>query len=295
MTRAATNLATRAATNLAYVGGGPALDGLPAPLAAWSFDERLLTSFTGSLSRMVETGGSTEANIGYGGDNRCKQIDITTLCGANPGVYRTLYDQSGAERNLTQGTASLRPNGFTGAAIRKVGSNNVCARFDGVDDVLSRVDALGLTGNPALTIVYLGQRVSATTMLCAFGLGGLAGLQSFAGYFDSASTVSTRHNGAFRAFTPSANPNTLHYSVITHAAGADANATVWRQNGVVLAEVSSVADAPSLIDSVTSLGAWLDGTDALNLDFVTWVVWNAVLDAGQISTVESWLEQRRLG
>lgn len=74
---------------------------------------------------------------------------ITGLVDADP--VTTWEDQSGRGNDVT-GTGTTRPTYQTGEL-----NSLPVVRFDGSDDVLERADALGLTGNPDLTIFVVGK------------------------------------------------------------------------------------------------------------------------------------------
>lgn len=82
----------------------PPADNL-SPTGAWSFSRQLLSSYSGNAGAFYLL---------------------------NSGAIRTLYDQSGSNRDMSQGSPSARPVLGTG------GSNNrVCGDFDGTNDGLA--------------------------------------------------------------------------------------------------------------------------------------------------------------
>jgi hypothetical protein len=90
---------------------GHILDGFTGPfddlsnLAAAFSLRRLLSSYTGPLIRVRESGGNTEADIGYTADGSLDTAALLAHCGPNSGYVAKVYNQGSAGGDLTQATA----------------------------------------------------------------------------------------------------------------------------------------------------------------------------------------------
>jgi len=83
-----------------------ALDAYTANInGAWSVSRRLLTSYTGKLIRVRETGGSTEADIGYSSNGNLDVAALAAHVGSNSGFITKIYSQVSPARDLVQSTA----------------------------------------------------------------------------------------------------------------------------------------------------------------------------------------------
>lgn len=84
-------------------------DGGTAASAAYSIARRLSTSYTGPLVRVRRSSDSTEADIGYTAGGALDTTALLAFVGSGSGFVKTLYDQSGNARHLTQATAAAQP------------------------------------------------------------------------------------------------------------------------------------------------------------------------------------------
>lgn len=105
------------------------LDSYPGASAAYSL--RKLRSDQVNAVRVRESGGDTEADIGFIGSS----LDTASLlshCGVNDGFVVTWYDQSGSGNNATQATASFQPKIVNAGSLITGGID-----FDGVNDFVT--------------------------------------------------------------------------------------------------------------------------------------------------------------
>lgn len=75
---------------------------------AWSF-RKLRDAYAGSAARIRESGGNTEADIGFDANGDFDTAAAATHIGANNGFIVKMYDQSGNGNDLAQSTAGLQP------------------------------------------------------------------------------------------------------------------------------------------------------------------------------------------
>lgn len=98
---------------------GLLLDNYPAT-AAYSL-QKLRDAQTNAI-RVRETGGNTESDIGFSGNN-LNASSLTTFTGSNSGEMRTWYDQSGNGNNVEQTTSGKQPQIVNAGAIETDGND----------------------------------------------------------------------------------------------------------------------------------------------------------------------------
>jgi hypothetical protein len=86
----------------------PPLDTYTGASLAFSF-RKLRTAYAGSAVRIRESGGNTEADIGFDGNGNFDAAAAAAHIGANSGFIVTWYDQSGNGFDITQATANNQP------------------------------------------------------------------------------------------------------------------------------------------------------------------------------------------
>jgi len=109
------------------------LDTYTGAAAAYSL-RKLRTAYTGAAIRVRESGGNTELDIGFVGQD----LDTAALlahCGANSGYVVTWYDQSGNAYNATQATSTAQPR-IVNAGSLETEDGKLTLSFDGTDDKL---------------------------------------------------------------------------------------------------------------------------------------------------------------
>lgn len=238
--------------------------------AAWSVSRLLRAAYSGSAYRVRRASDSTEQDIGFTADGYTDDSALASFCSGTNGFVTTVYDQSGNGRDLTQTTAARQPKIYDSSTGRvTAGSNSVTAMdFDGSDDRLQRTDALGFSGNPAITLVGNFQLDSGiTTDRFIFGLGNTP-VSNGTAILHMAKGTSNKPAISFVAentdYTLGSNPamTTWQTALLARASGAlESNSgTQYAINGTFLtADTSShPSDTPSLSNDQTSWG------DALN-------------------------------
>jgi hypothetical protein len=111
------------------------LDLFPNASVAYSL-RKLRTAYSGSAIRVRRSSDNAEQNIGFVGNN-LDTTSLLTFCGAGNGFITAWYDQSGANRNITQTTAGSQPRIVLNGVIETKDSENAI-RFDGSNDFLTR-------------------------------------------------------------------------------------------------------------------------------------------------------------
>lgn len=79
------------------------------------------SGYAGNCIRVRESGGNTEADIGFDGD-WLDESALLTHCGSNDGFIVTWYDQSGSARNKTQATTTAQPKIVNAGSVYYVNS-----------------------------------------------------------------------------------------------------------------------------------------------------------------------------
>jgi len=81
------------------------LDYYPNATVAYSL-RKLTSNYTGSAIKVRESGGDTEADIGFRSDGSLNELDLLNHCGSNSGYIVEWYDQSGNGTGLRELTDS---------------------------------------------------------------------------------------------------------------------------------------------------------------------------------------------
>lgn len=299
-TSAGTMAGTRAATHTAATYGTVALffDGLSAnPNAAWSVNERLLTSYTGALCRIRRASDSTETDIGYGTNNLVDQSSMSTFCTGTNCYWKTFYDQSGNGRDMTQATAANQPQAWVTETGITLSGANVVAVFDGAGggngDFLAATTSLGITGSSTITLFQIGKltNTSSTYGMMDVGIDG----HDFALIATSSTNVKTWVDGdtGERTFTTSS-LTSYHYDLVT--VSGNSNTAAWRTNANALTASATTAHTNSITSG--NPGAWIGiyrGLDGVApMSFSTWAAWGSVLSGPDQTTLETRAEARRI-
>jgi hypothetical protein len=198
---------------------------------ACSVTYRLKTAYIGPLIRVRRASDNVEADIGYGANSIIDLAALSTALGGVSGFLVTMYDQSGAGRDLSQATTSQQP------AISTLG----VTAYDGVDDSLYS-DAIA-TGVRAITDYPFEQfaRYSPTTVA-------------------NSQTVSSLNYPIASSVRWTISPGTgpLIYAVSTNSSNA--------QNSITGLAASSTGVGSAQFASATSRIPRLDGTTGANTD-----------------------------
>jgi hypothetical protein len=138
-------------------GGGPSLtlDNITSAVLAWSIARKLRTAHSGSLIRVRESAGSTEADIGAS-DNVLDESALTTHTGANSGYVTKYYDQTGDSNavDFVQATANLQPRIVASGTVDKV-SGKPTAKQSSAISALGYCESDNWTTRPSSAVMFL--------------------------------------------------------------------------------------------------------------------------------------------
>jgi hypothetical protein len=120
--------------------GGPAapasaaflLDVLGVSAARAYSMRKLRSAYAGSAIRVRESGGNTEADIGFNGEN-LNTVALLAHCGSNNGFITKRYDQSGNGDDAVQATTANQPR-IVNAGVVDTKNGLPSPVFDGTND-----------------------------------------------------------------------------------------------------------------------------------------------------------------
>jgi len=133
------------------------LDQFPDAAAAYSL-RKLRKAYTGAAVRVRESGGNTEADIGFLADGTLDTTALLAHCGANNGFVSVCYDQSGNGNDAIQATSTNQPKIVSSGALVEE-NGNAAIEFDGIDDLLTisaGSSILPSTGDISSFVVFSG-------------------------------------------------------------------------------------------------------------------------------------------
>lgn len=250
------------------------LDGLPAPLAAWA-TERVLTAYADPILQVHDGTNNHDVN---------SAAAIAAACGANAGRVSTWYDQSGNSRDITEGTN--RPLIYNGTSLIANGSN-ACVQLDGTNDKLSRADALGLTGAPALTIAYVAKQ-NGNTQAWAIGASSASGTNVLYSQDTQANAerIAISCFGGSRTFVCATRANYRAY-IFQIAASANISAATCWQSGSDLAQSAVSAAVPNISNQIFRLGTLTGVSFFCAVEYSHFFIWNSVLSGADLTTLKA--------
>ena len=111
------------------------LDLFPNAAAAYSL-RKLRAAYSGAAVRVRESGGNTEADIGFTSAGELDTVALLAHCGANDGFVTVWYDQS-LSNDATQTTAANQPK-IVSAGSLVTENGKAAIEFDGLDDMLQK-------------------------------------------------------------------------------------------------------------------------------------------------------------
>jgi hypothetical protein len=271
------------------------LDGLSvAPAGWWNVARRDFTSYTGPLCRIQRTSDNAELDIGYAADGWLDTAAIAAHCAGTTGRVKTLYDQSGNARSLTNATHANQPIIYAAAAQIVLGTKPAMD-FNGSTTYLDRADACGLTGATAFTAASVADWDTASGWV--FHLGKLSytggGGMAVLGGISSATSMNTSYVTSSTTYgsLPASTLSSPHYALRMLAAGAQVGNATARVNGSAATETAEVSPANtiSLLNERTLIGCANNGA------FVTFFdgrqsafgLWSSVLAGADLTAVEA--------
>lgn len=135
------------------------LDLFPNAAAAYSL-RKLRAAYSGAAVRVRESGGNTEADIGFTSAGELDTSALLAHCGANDGFVTVWYDQS-LSNDATQTTANNQPK-IVSAGSLVTENGKAAIDFDGVDDEFIVSDVSARSFYAVLSNVNGGDFVSTT-------------------------------------------------------------------------------------------------------------------------------------
>jgi hypothetical protein len=211
---------------------------------------RLYSLYSGALITVERSDGATQA-IGYSlVTNRLDEVALATFCGALDGFIRTLHDQGGLGRDVTQTDRALQPkiyDGATGQVVKQGTLPWMTQTAAGAG--LSRGDSAGITGAVAVSFAYFVAFTTASSDRIAMAVGNNTGFQRFDAGINGANPRVRISNGNHRSFTAASAVTGSHFYVASIGAGAQVGTATVRQNGTLLSE-----SAVALGTATTSIG-----------------------------------------
>lgn len=252
------------------------------PLGAWSCTRLLRRRYTGNLINIIDTTTSVHRDIGQRGG----YLDVAAMLaflGGHTGQVGTIYDQSGNGKDLT---STNHPRIVNAGTVDRTANGTPTMVWSAGTEDMGRSDALGLTGSPALTVLYAG--LSTVNSKCFFALGEdpASGFtdKEFAHNTGTSSTAPIiGQNGSFRTFTSSAESN-QHYYIAGKATNATPSAFTLEQDGSALsqASVTNGSTAMNMSNQISHMGH--NGSFSIltgNMNLL--VIWNAVLSGNDLA------------
>ncbi len=230
-----------------YVG---LLDLFPNAAAAYSL-RKLRAAYGGAAVRVRESGGNTEADIGF---TSAGELDTTALlahCGANDGFVTVWYDQS-LSNDATQTTAANQPK-IVNAGSLVTENGKAAVGFDGTDDVLTLPASIGTP--------FTGQGKAISSFSVSSIVSGNKTLWSITGtgnddyYFAS-------HDGSRFKFFARGNGGTLKSSTSSNTFGAGQ----YLKSDILPEEAASVQNGDMYIDGTQEVTSFDYATTSKTLD-----------------------------
>lgn len=294
--------AADAASSTAYMptsGAAPfvgLLDSLSIPANnAYSVSDKLRNAYAGSAYQVQRHSDDTTLDIGFTAEGLVDTAALATFCAGTTGSVRTLYDQSGNSRDLTQTTRANQPTVYTGGAVVVRGTVNVPAMsFDGTD-YLARGDSSGLTGNPAITYAFnsLCTNTAADNITMLVGTSNVGAGYGYI-YFPAVARPVNSIFNALRSFNHNHATSTWQYFISSKADAANIGSSTLEQDGTALTQNSVLngTNTPTLATTNTSIGASHSGTFGLTGAFSTGTIFNDVLAGDDLTATRAWFGAR---
>jgi hypothetical protein len=211
--------------------------------------------------------------------------DTSTIT-LNGSTVSQLADKSGNGRNAAQATATAQPT-YNATGINSKPS----LIFDGVDDSLSTVANLGISGNSLFTIVAVHNVLSTAAYLCPFSFGGTGAGNAFHWMITNAGAPNM-----WAGFDNSTQLGIVSLSSITSPFIVSMNRTStvnssWRirQNGSELSVTSGNTATVNLTSAPFNIGRYINGVNYANINFGEIVVIPSSLDTLSMQKLEGYL------
>ena len=254
------------------------------------------------IERLNRGYGGPTVNVRRASDNAaadCRsQEEIATLCAGTNGFVQTAYDQSGNGRDQSNATLAAQPKVYDSATgIVRSGATPLM-QFDGVDDVLGRIDQCGINSvaSPGLTTaLMLGAWTNTGVTAWSLGPDNPGPPNSwYQGHSASTTTFLSFRTGS-RSFTCSDPSLARGYFVARKALNADASTIDLRQNKSTLTQTATVAGPMALeAGGATRVAAAVTAAQWAACTIGMLGHWQAQLSGAELDALEQVLERMRL-
>lgn len=248
---------------------GP-LDGLPAPLAAYSF-RRLLSAYAANKAVNIRRSSDSAAqDFGFDASGNFDSAGAAAFIGGGSGFIATWYDQSGNGLDLTQGTAGAQPNALLPSALV---NSQPAAGF--TSSALRLIAASIPSTAPPFTLMAVAARTAAFT---SFSF--ILGMTSATPVMDFSNATNTVRFTAGTARTIGASDSVAHCL----AASINGASSRWCVDGAA----SAFAGTPGT-NSLTGLGvgAYSAGGNPLTGVIPEALLFASALSDGNMQTIQA--------
>jgi hypothetical protein len=268
------------------------------PLGAYSVSERLRSAYAGPALRVRRVNDLAERSIGFVSPNALDEGAIASFCGKTDCDLAGLYDQSGRGNDVGE-TASALIKLYDGASqsVIHTDSKPILHIHDEAVNV-NRPDSIGLVGNPAMTVAYVGRYVvkgpiglEVTPVRIGATHAGNPGDEIALGYQPDTDYIYVGGGGANWS-TPG---NTVvHTTVLTHAAGANVGDSLLRYNGVPVPELTGSNFPFNLGNRNLLIGKDASNQSGATVELRSTAIWDSVLSEDDLKSVEAGLSATAL-
>ncbi len=257
-------------------------------------------SYVGPLIKVRDLTTGVETDIYPGADGWLNQGAVIAACpSGHLGGISTFYDQTGNGRHFT---TTARPIIYNGSAVVLLGTKPAMD-FDGATTFLSRADACGLVGTPAVTMVSVfdADSVGAAEAVASVGRNDRTAANGciFATVASGSAAIQLITRNASTTFGAGISAGAIqlpNYTIAQLAAGAGFGGATCRVNGAAATETAEVSPSQvlSLLNEITLISA-LQGAGtptpdpSLGLDgrLSAFGLWSSVVAGADLAIVEA--------
>jgi hypothetical protein len=260
---------------------------------AYSCAQRLSLSYRGPLITVRRASDNATQDINaIALTGKLNREQLKAFCSGTSGFVTKAWDLTGNAKHLTAPTTAAQPRIVNAGVIDVNANGRPVMVFDGVDDELSRTDALGLTGSPALTIGMCWSASSNQKDPWSLGEttgGSDARVSTYTDNARSNTSVLWNQGAQGRDFTlgTAATAFNAYTAMRGAAATAHDSSVVLRQNGAALTWTANEGsnNALNLVNAYTAIGRTTWTFVASKWNF--FAVVNAVLSGNALTAFEA--------
>lgn len=229
-------------------------------------------AYTGAAVRVRRSSDNAEQDIGFDANGDLDWADATTFASGGDLFVTKWYDQSTAGFDLVQTTEANQPE-------LNIGSEQV--DFDGSNDYLATATNTGITGDANVTAFWCGSNNGNSDVLFSFGVTGTRRrMQPQRVNSGQANWVFSSDNISFTVTFSGRVLATAHKA----AGGLDSTTTLYRNGSAASPLNTPSSNAPDFGNSLLYLGADIAAANSLAGHVTEFILYNAALDSGQLST-----------